>query len=648
MALTNLRTAFRVAVSAGETAIRINTDEQTDAIKTLTETCKKYGWGLQVWDRAYGVEIVVGEETKKQPPTPPPTKHSGSPMNILDQIGGGAAAQQPPANGLVELMRFWEEPAKIDSAKPGEVLPVILVMKNMHLTFEGRREEPVAVVQRIVGDKVHDHKKYGKLKHEIYDPHGVDAASDTGKFIVGLMPAEVKLPPEIDPLFRTINHELPDEEELAHIFDGVRPSGDEDDDGTATTEEKKSACKFALGLTRAQAEGVFAASIVSHGRVLPSYVWQEKSAILNREGLVELHTGTEKFKDVAGLDGAKDLMRKLLTPDQFDDDDPDCRAKGALFVGPPGVGKSLIAKATGNELGLPTLMVNPGNLMGSYVGESEAKTRKMFQILKAHAPCITVMDEVEKVMPSSRGGGGDSGVGSRMEGSFLTALNDTTQQIFWVFTANDVKRMHEAFFRAERVDAVFYVPLPTVSQRAALWKLYMRKFFPKEVVVKGQTVAYPHHLVLDVDAVLADFGKSKKPNLPAWGRKLTAALMTLDAAARADAEVQVENTNSDLAMHIKVIKDEGWSPAEIRACCRLSRKLKEPLAQTQKRVRPVSVSAAGVIKSLELWASESALDANTGEIYVSPDVVFEEGEEEIPRYKKTDTTARRKVKRLKP
>jgi hypothetical protein len=89
-------------------------------------------------------------------------------------------------------------------------------------------------------------------------------------------------------------------------------------------------------LTRLQAEGVFGSCLVVHKRIVPSYVWQAKSEILNKEGLVELYQGKEKFKDVAGLDGAKDFLKRLLTPSEFDDSDPDVRARGVLFVGPPG------------------------------------------------------------------------------------------------------------------------------------------------------------------------------------------------------------------------------------------------------------------------------------------------------------------------
>jgi len=239
-------------------------------------------------------------------------------MNPLEAIGGAGAAK-PPTTALQELLGFWTEPAKPDKTTKGEVLPVVLVMKNFHLIFSRDRADVSATIQHIVTDKVHDHPDYdARLRASVFDPNQISGDGDTGKFLVGLMPAQHKLPEEIAPLFRTIAHELPDEDELGVILEGVRPgaAADEDDDGAGlTADEQKKICKFALGLTRLQAEGVFGASVVQFGRVQPEYVWQAKSQILNKEGLVELYLGKEKFEDVAGLSGAKDLMQRLLTPD---------------------------------------------------------------------------------------------------------------------------------------------------------------------------------------------------------------------------------------------------------------------------------------------------------------------------------------------
>ncbi len=642
--LHNLRKSFATAYKADQSAIRIDTDEIDDCIRTLTEVCKKGGVELRIFDVLIGTKWNVGTPPKANDTSKTPLTLK-NPGELLNAIGGGGSGQQTSI--IQVLMDFWNEPARPDPVTPGDVIPVVLVIKNLHLGFEGRRGEMCALIEHLVNDKVHDHRDYNaKLKKDAYDPHGVMGDSGTGKYIVGLMPAEAKLPPEVSPLFKHLTHELPDEDELATILEGVIPESDDDGDSVLTEEDRKKTCRFALGLTRMQAEGVFSECLAEHKRIVPAYVWQAKSEIMNKEGLVELYQGKEKFKDVAGLDGAKDFMVRMLTPDEFDDADPDVRAKGVVYCGAPGVGKSLLAKAAGNELNLPTLMINPSNWKGSYVGESEKNQRKGFQIVRAHAPCIAVIDEVEKVMPKSRGGGGDSGVSAAMEGGFLTAMNDLKEQIFWVFTANDVKNMHEAFFRAERVDGVFYVPLPNVEQRTALWKLYGRKFFPKEVTIGKETMPFPRYVPLDANDVLAELKSAKKVNPKEWANRFTLALMCMLPDKRDAVIEKIRAINENVVQHIVQVRDEGWSPAEIRSCCRLARRLKEPLSKTQLRIRPVSVSAPKIISYLEDWAEESALDANTGEVYQRVEVENEEGEVVDNRVAKVSKTkVRRKVRR---
>lgn len=249
-------------------------------------------------------------------------------------------------------------------------------------------------------------------------------------------------------------------------------------------------------------------------------------------------------------------------------------------------------------------------------------------------------------MPKSRGGDGDSGVSARMEGSFLTAMNDIQELVFWVFTANDVRQMHEAFFRAERVDGVFYVRLPGAEQRAALWRLYTRKFFPKDVTLGGKTVPFPRYVNPDAAALTKELKAEKKPSVKAWAAKFALPLLGLAGEAREAALAAVAAVNADVAeaAAAALFDDTGWSPAEIRACCRLARRLKEPVTEVRKSIRPVSVSAAKVIERLEEWAAGAALDAETGEVY-SPETA-----ELIPTAPvvKEGSTVRRKVRRVKP
>ncbi len=88
-----------------------------------------------------------------------------------------------------------------------------------------------------------------------------------------------------------------------------------------------------------------------------------------------------------------------------------------------------------------------------------------------------MIDEVEKAFAGASGGGqNDSGVSSRMFGTFLSWLNDHESDVFVVCTANDVAKLPPEFARAERFDGVFFVDLPGREQKDAIWQIYLEQF----------------------------------------------------------------------------------------------------------------------------------------------------------------------------
>jgi hypothetical protein len=546
---------FKTSVLATQTGICVKTDELIDALASIKAVCEKQRWKLLVWDKALG---IIGRPPKQRPNLP------GMPS-------------LPVVDTALEVMHEL-----INTTNEGDT-PLVVVFKNFHLPFERQREELVAACQHVL--------ELGKLR---------------SIFVVGLMPPEAILPPEVSPLFSTIEHELPDLEELTEILDSLLAGSGAKADATL----KHRCAHAALGLTRLQAEGIFAACLVEQGQVDPLYIWREKAGILNREGLVTLHESKANFDAIGGLEGAKEFLKRLCTPDPLEQQDTDARAKGVVAVGPPGVGKSLLAYCLGNEVKIPTLLANPGNLMDQYVGNTEKNTRKFFQILRRMAPCIVVMDEVGQVMPSGRGHDDSSGVSKRMLGTFLTEMNDMKEPVFWFFTANDISSLHEAFLRAERIDAKLYVRLPGATQRAVIWRMYLRKFFPKQVLGQDD----PQYIDTEWQQLLASGCTDAE--------QLAAALMTVPAGSERDqalATIRAKSKTLAELVQAELVDDSGWTPAEIRACCRLMRRLRLSVAATSKRVSRVCAGDKGtqMLERLDRWAhEEGAIDAETGELFV--------------------------------
>ncbi len=130
------------------------------------------------------------------------------------------------------------------------------------------------------------------------------------------------------------------------------------------------------------------------------------------------------------------------------------QARGIMLLGPPGSGKSALAKALGNETNRPTLVLDVGALMGSLVGATEANVRRALKIVDAMAPAVLFLDEVEKALAGVSGSGAtDSGVGARLFGSLLGWLNDHTSDVFTVCTSNDISKLPPEFGRSKRFDS---------------------------------------------------------------------------------------------------------------------------------------------------------------------------------------------------
>ncbi len=289
-------------------------------------------------------------------------------------------------------------------------------------------------------------------------------------FIVILSPV-VSIPVELEKLFVVVEHDLPCRDQLHEIARGIATEQDELPAGA----QLDLLLDAAAGLTRYEAESAFSLSLVRHGRVLPDAVWDLKCQTLKKSGLMQLYRGSEDFGSLGGLASLKAFTKRaLLQPTR---NNPLKRPRGVLLLSPPGCGKSAFCKCLGKETGRPVLILDVGTLMGSLVGQTEERTRQALQIADAMAPCVVMIDEVEKAFAGvANSGQTDSGVSSRMFGSFLSWLNDHDSDVFVVCTANDVAKLPPEFSRAERFDATFFLDFPGHEQKQAIWRIYLDLF----------------------------------------------------------------------------------------------------------------------------------------------------------------------------
>src|SRR5206468_1648881 len=167
---------------------------------------------------------------------------------------------------------------------------------------------------------------------------------------------------------------------------------------------------------------------------------------------VELPIGLDYLLDY--LEANKDRMRKI----------GDQRAKGILLVGPPGTGKTMLARAIGYLVELPVVEFRISSLMNSLLGETERRFSQAFATLEALSPAVVFIDEIEKAFGQSSER--DGGTMMRCTGALLSWLSDNPYPNWVIGTCNSLTRMGEiglTMTRSERFDAAFFVDVPSVA-----------------------------------------------------------------------------------------------------------------------------------------------------------------------------------------
>jgi len=244
--------------------------------------------------------------------------------------------------------------------------------------------------------------------------------------------------------------------------------------------------KACQGLSRTRIQRVLAKGIAEKEEVNDSdidAVLAEKQQAIRQTGILEFFTVNESLKNVGGLDNLKQWVR--IRRDAFTEEAKRYgipTPKGVLLVGIQGTGKSLSAKTIANEWRLPLLRLDIGRLFGSYVGESESRMRQMIQLAEATAPCVLWIDEIDKAFGNANGAiDGDSGASRRVFGTLITWMQEKTAPVFIVATANNVRILPAELLRKGRFDEIFFLNLPTESERQEIFKVHLQKLRPSRL-----------------------------------------------------------------------------------------------------------------------------------------------------------------------
>ncbi|CAO4365223.1 hypothetical protein L5515_014164 [Caenorhabditis briggsae] len=200
-----------------------------------------------------------------------------------------------------------------------------------------------------------------------------------------------------------------------------------------------------------------------------------------REAVVE--TPNTTWADIGGLQNVKRELQELV---QYPVEHPEKYLKfgmqpsrGVLFYGPPGCGKTLLAKAIANECQANFISIKGPELLTMWFGESEANVRDVFDKARAAAPCVLFFDELDSIAKArGSGAGGDAGGASdRVINQVLTEMDgmNAKKNVFIIGATNRPDIIDPAVLRPGRLDQLIYIPLPDEASRLQILKASLRK-----------------------------------------------------------------------------------------------------------------------------------------------------------------------------
>ena len=198
-----------------------------------------------------------------------------------------------------------------------------------------------------------------------------------------------------------------------------------------------------------------------------------------------------RWSDVGGLEEVKEKLIEVVEwplkrPESFRRigiEPP----KGVLIFGPPGCGKTLLAKAVATESEANFISVKGPELLSKWVGESEKAVREVFRKARTAAPAIIFFDELDSIAPSRGRISGDSNVTERMVSQLLTEMDglESMKDLVVIAATNRPDLIDRALLRKGRFDRWVYIPPPTAKGREAIFEIYLDRMpLDKDVKVK--------------------------------------------------------------------------------------------------------------------------------------------------------------------
>ena len=322
----------------------------------------------------------------------------------------------------------------------------------------------------------------------------------------------ITVPPELASLVEFLDLPLPDRQRLRQIIDETlaRLSKTHTFQGKLDGMGLDAMANNLRGLTEEGAERAISQTLVARYGLCAETVTdvlESKKELLRRSEMLDFVEVSDTMANIGGLDNLKHWLaqRRGAWEDEaraFGLEPP----RGMIILGVQGCGKSMCARAVAGEWKLPLVKFDTAAVYDKYVGETEKRIQKVFQVAEGLAPCVLWIDELEKVFAGSGpdSASADAGVSSRLLAAFLSWMQDRKAPVFVAATCNNVTALPPELIRKGRFDELFFVDLPNQAERKQIFAIQLakRKRNPADFDLNRVTTAADGYSGAEIESVV--------------------------------------------------------------------------------------------------------------------------------------------------
>jgi hypothetical protein len=499
---------LKVLINSSTPIVVMETSEETRAVSAVRAACTELNMATFEWTIADGL-VRSGSNAPVEAGVVPSPAHPDPTSTVWNQHSRGLAQPRTALSPGGEAERLARAVMSSMGAESGAAAAAGAIYNT---------REPVQALANMASMTIEAVFILKDFHRHMDDPVVIRRLRDVGqKFsanrrTVVITAPEIAVPPELTTLVEYFDLPLPDRDRLRDIVHE-----------TFTRLSKSYSLKLQLdaagvdamsanlrGLTEEEAERATSQALVTRYALCPETVTdvlEAKKQLLRHSGMLEFIEASDNMASVGGLENLKHWLgqRRGAWEDSARDfglEPP----KGMIILGVQGCGKSLCARAVAGEWKLPLVKFDTAAVYDKYIGETEKRIRKVFQVAEGLAPCVLWIDELEKVFAGSGpdSASADAGVSSRLLASFLSWMQDRKSPVFVAATCNNVTVLPPELIRKGRFDELFFVNLPNQAERQQIFSIQLsrRKRNPADFDLDKVAAAAKGYSGAEIDAAV--------------------------------------------------------------------------------------------------------------------------------------------------